>query len=519
MLKRSFKRLRLPVAIALGIVLAWQVLPSDAAVNPDLAAAPSDLVVNAAADAYVSEVAPTTAEGSVDAKNCFLNDDAGNARRCLVTFKVTGLGPTDTVTGADFRIVDKGNAGTKLVNLSRITPTDWSEGTVTWNTRPSPQNQVSSQISHAYGVDTVFKLNPGTVTGNGTYSFVMWSPAGSYDIAMNFQPKENTDGKLPPRLVIHKTQAAGARFPGDPGAGMMRIGLNDTSYYGAVESHMPHPFTLRRIYNNNNWGVQMTATRNAINAGKIPMVSWKYSPYAPGTVPQSAFDSACSNLKSFAPHAIWVVLYHEPEDDITTAVSQATYRADQRHLIQTCRAAGVTNVAYGSPYYMDDWTFSASSGRHWWAWNAEWKGTISGINGHPTSADFAQSYYDFDGFDPYIPGIGANVGVRKNWHTLAELLGNATNAMTADGYTVHPIVLGEMGVKSDTVTPDLTIGPTYLQGTFDFGILHNVVGIAYWNIGGDSFCHGENPPVDPQCLREITLARISGDSRVVFTAN
>jgi hypothetical protein len=344
----------------------------------------------------------------------------------------------------------------------------------------------------------------------------MWSPAGSYDIGMNFEPKENTDGKLPPRLVIH---LAGARFPGDPGAGKMRIGLNNTSFYGAAESHMPHPFTLKRIYNGGNWGVPMTAAQNAVSAGKIPMVSWKYSPYAPGTVPQSAYDQACSNLKSFAPHAVWVVLYHEPEDDITTAADQAAYRADQRHLIQTCRAAGVTNVAYGSPYYMDDWTFTAASGRHWWVWNAEWNGTISGTNGHPTSADFTQSYYNFDGFDPYIPDIGANVGVHSNWHSLAEQLGNATNAMTADGYTVHPIVIGEMGVKSDTVTPDLTIGQTYLQGTFDYGILHNVVGISYWNTGGDSFCHGENPPADPQCLRELTLAKISGDARVVFAAN
>lgn len=169
---------------------------------PAFAAPAPDQTYTAVGDAFVKEAAPTTAEGAVDPTNCSVNDDTGNRMRCLVQFSVTGLGAGDTVTGAEFRIVDKGNAtGTKLVNLN--TQAQFNENTVTWTNMGTTGGTVASQSNHVFGQDSVFTIGSGVITGNGTYAFTMWSPANSYTTGMNFQPKENTVGKLPPRLVLH----------------------------------------------------------------------------------------------------------------------------------------------------------------------------------------------------------------------------------------------------------------------------------------------------------------------------
>src|ERR1700754_5055024 len=96
------KRFATVLAGAVGLAVA---VPAAAHAAP----AP-DVTTVAAADAYVSEATPGVAEGTADPSNCNVNDDAGTAKWCLVSFTVTGLVPGDSVTGADLLINDKGNA-------------------------------------------------------------------------------------------------------------------------------------------------------------------------------------------------------------------------------------------------------------------------------------------------------------------------------------------------------------------------------------------------------------------------
>ena len=563
-------------------------------VVPHALASVSSLSIAASADAYAAEAAPATAEGTADPANCFVNDDSGARKTCHLSFTVTGLGAGDTVTAAEVRIVDKGDArGTKLVNLSTSTGS-WSESTVTWNTRPATGAVVAAQSSHAFGADSVFTLAPATVAGNGTYTFVMWSPAGSYSTGMNFYTKENTVGEAPPRLVLtvsHQsapvaalsadtlagpvpltvhfdasrstdpdggiasyrfdfgdgtagqsgvsplathtfttigtfqatvtvTDSAGLastarvtvtvapRFPGDPGPGRLRMGVNDVAKFEGVEAAMPAPgLGLHRLYTRAVWTLPMGDMQTAIDKGQIPVVSWGFSPYgSPGAVPQSAVDTMCANLKSFAPHPVWAIAtgLHEPENESTGPQWAADYRALGREVVATCDAMGVTNVAWLGPAYMNCTFSGGCPGRDWRIWYADWKGSDTG-----TSADFytgAQKVLDIDTMDIYVPLVGTT-----NWVSPANQLNNMTNAMTADGAPIGPRAVLELGVKTDLA--DLTRGPSMMQNGYDGMLARNGVGIIWWTSGGDSFCSGPVPESDSGCQRQNKLADLVRDPR------
>jgi hypothetical protein len=477
------------------------------AAPPAVDAAPlPEMTFGATADAYVAEAAPTTAEGAADATNCFVNDDAGDRKQCLLRFAVTGLAPGDTVTVARILVNDKGNAtGSKLVNVATVAAT-WTESTATWNSRPALGTTVGSQTSHAFGADSVFTLAAGTVTGNGTYSFALWSPPGSYATGMNFHTRENTAGKPGPRLVLSVDRPAAARFPGDPGAGKLWFGLNDVTGYQTVQAQLPHPLGLHRVYNGNNWGVPVADVSRAIADQQIPWVSWKVAPYTVSTVPQSAIDTVCADLKSFAPHPIWGTIFHEPEDDLTTAAQAAAYRSLFRSVVRTCDTLGVTNVAWTEPTFQAPFTFGTGSGRNPAWWEPDWKGTSAG-----TSADWytgADRVIDVLAVDSYIPLFSSD-----NWQLLSTTFALVKQRWVGLGMPLagRPWAIGEQGVKSDPAQP--TRGPNAMQDVYDTALANGFVGISWWTTGGDSFCHGPTPASDPGCLREQKLAALVADPR------
>lgn len=301
-----------------------------------------------------------------------------------------------------------------------------------------------------------------------------------------------------------------ARFVGDPGPGLILHGLNDNSptAFNNVQTAVGHTFKLRRSYNGNNWGVNTATVDADIAAGRIPFTSWKLLPFDLTTVPDSAIDTIASYFLSKAPAPIWATIYHEPEDNITDATSAASYRALFRRTVLRVRAAGVTNVAWASPTYQVPFTFGAS-GRDWRFWHADWNGGTTN-----TAADFFSgvganaSVIDLDSIDSYIPLINS-----QNWQSFTTSYTLVKNKMASNGYTPKPLVIGEMGVKTDTITPDNAIGPSRMQDTLEKALVENFVGICWWNTGGNSFLHGPTPASDPGGFREAKLATIMADPR------
>jgi hypothetical protein len=299
-----------------------------------------------------------------------------------------------------------------------------------------------------------------------------------------------------------------SRFPGDPGSGRIWMGLNDVSAYQNVQAQLPAPLGLRRIYNNNNWGVPAAKVADAISQREIPFISWKFAPYTVSTVPQSAISSVCTTLKSFAPHPIWATIYHEPEDNLTTSAEAAAYRALFRQVVHTCDGMGVQNVAWTEPTFMAPFSFGTSSHRNPAWWEPDWKGTSTG-----TAADWytgSDRVIDILSIDVYMPQINTT-----SWQLLSTTFATVKKRWTALGMPLagRPWAVGELGVKSDTLTPDLSRGPNAMSSAFTTALANNFVGISWWTTGGDSFCHGPVPASDPGCRREQELAQLDADPR------
>ena len=498
----SVRRILAPLlATALAGTLVAVLGHADAAPLPDR-------TFTASADAYVAESTPAVAPGTADRTNCFVNDDVGDRKQCLLTFTVTGLAAGDTVTAARILINDKGDAaGTKPVNVAKVSST-WSESTVTWANRPALGATVGSQSTHQFGADSEFRLAAGTITANGTYSFALWSPAGSYPAGMNFHTRDNTVGKPAPRLVLSVDRPAASRFPGDPGPGNMLMGLNDVAGYQNVQAHLPHPSGLHRVYNNDGWGVVTDEVATAIAAHQIPFVSWKVAPFTVSTVPQAKIDTACAQLKSFAPNPIWATIYHEPEENITSSAEATAYRALFRQIVHTCDAAGVTNVAWTEPTLQAPFTFGTGSGRNPAWWEPDWKGTSTG-----TAADWytgAERVIDILSIDSYIPLIRTTT-----WQLLSTTFAVVKQRWTALGMPLagRPWVIGEQGIKSDMAQLDR--GPNAMQDAYNTTLANGFVGIIWWTSGGDSFCHGPMPSSDPSCRRELKLVDLYNDPHSV----
>jgi hypothetical protein len=91
----------------------------------------------------------------------------------------------------------------------------------------------------------------------------------------------------------------------------------------------------------------------------------------------------------------------------------------------------------------------------------------------------------------YIPQISST-----NWQ-LSTTLATVKKRWTALGMPLagRPWAVGELGVQADTITPDLSRGPAAMSRAYTTALANGFVGISWWTIGGDSFCHGSVPPV------------------------
>lgn len=298
--------------------------------------------------------------------------------------------------------------------------------------------------------------------------------------------------------------ANSARFPGDPGTKVLH-GLNDNTdaAFNNVQTAVGGTFKLRRSYNGTTWGMNTASIDEDHTAGRISVTSWKIGPFTLTTVPDSAIDANIAIVQARPTHTFWICpVFHEPEDNFPDTTSAGDFRALFRRTVLRFRAAGVTNVAWVSPFFQSPFTWT---NRDFRLWHPDWNGGTTN-----TSADWftgSNSVIDIDGYDSYIPLIGSS-----NWQTETTTFGKITAAMTAKGYPANkPFLIGEMGVKSDSV--DSTLGPSRMQDAFEVAASNNFVGICWWNTGGDSFLHGVAPASDPGGLREQKLASIVADPR------
>jgi PKD repeat protein len=372
-----------------------------------------------------------------------------------------------------------------------------------------PNNDIAS-YTFAWGDGTANTGPQAGATATHTYT-----AAGAYTVTVTVTDSGGRTGTATAQVNTANPPPV-ARFPGDPGAGKVLLGFNDISGYLNTENALPHRVAVHRVYTNATWSVPVNKIQDAIDRGQIPWVSIGYSPYgSPGAVPQSAVNSTCTTLKTFAPHPIFMVPgLHEPEDNTTGAAWNSDFRALGRNIVLTCRSMGVTNVAFTAPAWMNCTFSGGCAGRDWRSWDFDWKGTSG--NG---AADFysgTAKVTDIDAMDVYVPLIGSS-----NWVSTATQLDNMLGKFADRGRPANPVGIAEWGIKSD-VGGDLTLGPTQLANGYSALLARNGVVGSLWDNGGDSFNPGPAPASDPDTAdagttgqRFDTLVTLVNDARTV----
>ncbi len=158
------------------------------------------LVVTPAADAGVRQAAPTTNDGDGPR----LDADSSPLKESYLRFTVDGVPQGEDVLSATLRLYATNGSG----NGPEIhdSGTAWSEGAVTWDTKPSTTNSPVADVG-SVPVDTWAEYDvSASVDGNGTYSFGVLpdSSDGTF-----FSSRE---GAHPPELVI-ETGVTGSTPP------------------------------------------------------------------------------------------------------------------------------------------------------------------------------------------------------------------------------------------------------------------------------------------------------------------
>jgi PKD repeat protein len=141
-------------------------------------------------DAYVRSPYPSENAGGAVTLRTYKNGTS----ETYSYLKFTVSGVTGPVTSVKLRLfVTDGSS--VAGNIYSVADTSWTEGTVTWTTKPAVGPLVGNGASAPVGTWVEFDLGSG-ITGNGTYSFVLKD--GSSDAAWY----SSSEGANPPQLVV-----------------------------------------------------------------------------------------------------------------------------------------------------------------------------------------------------------------------------------------------------------------------------------------------------------------------------
>jgi PKD repeat protein len=150
----------------------------------------SSLTFTPTDDAYVRQPAPDENTGAQTTVRVYKS----GASDTQSYFKFTVAGVSGTVTSVTLRLWVT-DASSVAGSIYSVANTSWSEGTITWVTKPPPGSLITTAGAAQVGTWVDYNLT-GAVGGNGTYSFVLKD--GGTDAA-RFSSKE---GANDPQLVV-----------------------------------------------------------------------------------------------------------------------------------------------------------------------------------------------------------------------------------------------------------------------------------------------------------------------------
>ncbi len=253
------------------------------------------------------------------------------------------------------------------------------------------------------------------------------------------------------------------RFPGDPGAGQLYLGISlaikelaaDRADIGGTDITIS-----RRFYRDHQLGLMQEMTRTDAAAGIVPFVSLK----TPGSWRQVAegradrwLDSVVSKLGGLGAPA-FLSLHHEPENDHSGGGNTPESWRDMH--LRAAEAAERTETLTVVPTLMQ-WTFNPDSGRDPNLWLIP-ELPLLGV----------------DVYNPWSPDRGG-----ASWVEFDALI-SQVRTIVPD----KPIIVPEMGCAADPRDPERA--SLWLRAAYDSALRQNVPGLAWFdseynNDGGD----------------------------------
>jgi CSLREA domain-containing protein len=206
--KMSWSLLQSLGRVLLAVAAVWCWLPGDAAARAASDSAEvgalSAVTLYAIADASVDEVSGNTNLGHAHTLEVqYLS--SRQVRRCLIRFNLGAALPSEAIIeSARMELYLEGSQGAGSVNLvaSRILQ-DWTEGSVTWNTRPSTGSPTASGL---FGASTGYQGMDVTQIAKAWhnaphYGLELRGPGAETTYSRVFESREH--GERPPRLIVN----------------------------------------------------------------------------------------------------------------------------------------------------------------------------------------------------------------------------------------------------------------------------------------------------------------------------
>ena len=378
-----------------------------AGVAPAEAAAGSQLTVFASDDAYTSSGRRTTNFGNED--KLVIGRLGTDTKVSYLKFVV----PSGTsVTGARLKLITTGGVAGK-VTVSRIVNNSWTEKTLTAASAPALGLRVASVTPAPSAAELNFDLSA-EIIGPGAYSFAVQSPAptavtrilsaeagsgGPALIVSTARPavtppaptttKPTTPAATTPAQTTPATTTPPAAPSGDCVTGALLVPSCGVLWGAAAGgfTSLPRDQELKTwekssgrtatIFHTYHKGDEKFPTASEIAMARdaahprVLLLNWKveygstWANVASGKL-DARIDAFAARVKTTFPEKFFLVLNHEPEDDVKpTAGSGMTakdFAASYRHTVLRLRAKGVTN-AINVVAYMGNEKWMAQS---WW---------------------------------------------------------------------------------------------------------------------------------------------------------
>ena len=189
--------------------------------------------------------------------------------------------------------------------------------------------------------------------------------------------------------------------------------------------------------------------RSDVRLGRVPLVSIKPSGSWSAAAQETAWLDRLVEPLAEVPAPVFLIVHHEPENDVASYGSPADYVAMQRAALDRAERAG-SNVSVVP--VLSSWSFSPSASRR-----------------RPTDWNVDEApVYGLDLYNPWSPTNG------KNWVPFEDRLALATQE--AQG---RPLLIGEYGCRSDPSQPGRAAG--WLLDAFASALSEGVIAMAYFN--------------------------------------